>query len=106
MQVRWSLDAIEDLDNLFEYIAEDSVDNAMQFVLKIRERANDLAFDPKQGVEIPELNDERFRKLYYKGYAIVYEIQENSILVHEVYNQYRKFVRTFKLKYCKGVTVW
>lgn len=98
MQVRWSPDAIEDLDNLFDYIAEDSVDHAMQFVLKIRERANNLAIDSKQGIEIPELDDERFREVYYKGYTIIYEIQEDSIIVHEVYNQFRKFIRTYRRK--------
>lgn len=29
---------------------------------------------------------------------IVYEIQEDSIIVYEVYNQYRKFIRTYRRK--------
>lgn len=44
MQVRWSPDAIEDLDNLFDYIAEDSVDHAMQFVLSMRIETGKVLF--------------------------------------------------------------
>ena len=62
MEVIWSPDSMEDLDFLFEYIAEDSVENAMEFIMQVRERANALADVPRQGRKIPELdNDYNYR---------------------------------------------
>ncbi|MBQ5445700.1 MAG: type II toxin-antitoxin system RelE/ParE family toxin [Lachnospiraceae bacterium] len=96
MEVIWSPDSMEDLDFLFEYIAEDSVENAMEFIMQVRERANALADVPRQGRKIPELDNDKFREVFYKEYTIVYEIQEDCILIHEIYNQRRIFIRTYK----------
>ena len=94
-KLEWSPDALEDLDIIWMYIAEDSVERASTFVEELQAQARKLIDVPRTGVVIPEINDEMFREKYYKGYTIVYEIGQDDIRVHEVYNQHRIFIRTY-----------
>lgn len=78
-KLEWSPDALEDLDVIWMYIAEDSVERASTFVEELQAQARKLIDAPRTGVVIPEINDEMFREKYYKGYTIVYEIRQDAI---------------------------
>lgn len=95
LDVKWSKDALEDLDIIWEYIADDSVDNADSFVEQIIGEAEKICKVPKSGTVIPELGNDNFREYFYKGYTIVYEIADSYILIHEVFNQKRIHIRTY-----------
>lgn len=96
MRLEWSPDAVDDLDNIFDTIAEDDVERAYSCIEEIREQAANLLYAPKSGIAIPELGNERFRERHYKMYTIVYEIRVESILIHEVYHQRRIHIRSYK----------
>lgn len=98
-ELEWSPDALDDLDDIWDYIAMDSPDNASDFISEIQDKAEEVAksdLTDKFGTPIPEIGDDRFRELHYKGYNIVYEIRQNAIRVHEVYNQKRIYIRSYK----------
>ena len=95
MKLEWSPDALEDLDIIYDVIAQDNADAAERFITELRAKAGNLLVSPRMGVKIEELNDETFRELHYHGYTIVYEIRQNAIRIHEVYNQRRIFIRTY-----------
>lgn len=96
MELQWSPDAVDDLDDIYDIIAEDDADRAYSFVEEIREQALNLLYAPRSGIMIPELGREEFRERHYKMYTIVYEIRENSLLIHEVYYQRRVHIRSYK----------
>ena len=96
MKLEWSPDALDDLDEIYEVIALDDEDVAQRFISQLQEKARNLLDSPRIGVIIEELNDESFREFHYKGYTIIYEIQKDAIRVHEVYNQRRIFIRTYR----------
>lgn len=96
MNLEWSPDALDDLDTIYEVIALDDEDVAERFIEELRTKAKTLLTSPKIGIKIEELDDKAFRELHYKGYTIVYEICENAIRIHEVYNQKRIFIRTYR----------
>ena len=73
-KLEWSPDALEDLDVIWSYIAEDNVERASSFVEELQAQARKLVDAPWTGVIIPELNEEEYREKYYKGYTIVYEV--------------------------------
>lgn len=95
-RLEWSPDALDDLDGIFETIAEDDVERAISFIDEIREQAANLLIAPKSGIMIPELGREEFRERHYKMYTIVYEIRDEVILVHEVYQQRRIHIRSYR----------
>ena len=95
MSLEWSPDALEDLDAIYEVIALDNEDAAFRFVEELRSKARTLLTTPRIGIQIEELDNEAFRELHYKGYSIIYEIRDEAIRVHEIYNQRRIFIRTY-----------
>ncbi|BCJ98409.1 type II toxin-antitoxin system RelE/ParE family toxin [Anaerocolumna chitinilytica] len=94
MQLEWSKDAVEDLDTIWEYIAEDNMDRAFSFIEELRAEARKLPDNPMMGKKIPELNDETYREWFYKEYTLVYQVTEKSVIIHEVYNQKKYFIRS------------
>lgn len=96
LDLEWSPDAVDDLDLIWDIIAQDDVDAADVFIDRLRDEARDICRIPKKGHIITEFENENFREVYFKGYTIVYEIREEYILIHEVYNQKRIFIRAYK----------
>lgn len=94
MQLKWSKDAIEDLDNIWKYIAADNIMRAFSFIDELRVEAKRLADNPMIGIKIPEINDTNFREWFYRDYTLIYEIVGNAVLIHEVHNQKRYFIRS------------
>ena len=70
--------AYTDLDNIDNYIAEDSPLIAQQFIRRIFERIGQLAEFPESGKIVPEFNDRQVRELILKRYRIVYRILHSS----------------------------
>ena len=103
MIVDWTLPAIEDLDSIQEFIATDreSLDDAYSFIYELLSLGDSLCDDStaKRGTPAPWINDDNIRELYYKGYTLVYEIDGNTVHIHEVYNQKRVHLRYAKRRY-------
>lgn len=94
MQLEWSKDAVEDLDNIWEYISLDNIMRAFTFIDELRAEAKKLADNPMIGIKIPEINDTNFREWFYRDYTLIYEIVGNVVMIHEVHNQKRYFIRS------------
>jgi plasmid stabilization system protein ParE len=83
-QVRWSLTAGNDLQDIENFIARDSVLHAIAFVDRVVESAETLLKTPHIGRIVPEFNRPDLRELIFRGYRIVYLIQDNEILILRV----------------------
>ena len=100
MRVEWTLPAIEDLDTIQEFIAKDqeSLGYAYDFVNELLDLGDSLVDDSTalRGTPAPWASDSNVRELYYKGHTIVYEIIDDTVRIHEVYDQ-----RRVNLRYAK-----
>ncbi len=100
MRVEWTLPAIEDLDNIQDFLAKDieSLDDAYDFINEILDLGDSLQDDgtASRGTPAPWINDANIRELYYKGYTLVYETIGDVVYIHEVYNQKRIHLRYAK----------
>lgn len=93
MRVRWTRPALKDLDDIENYIAEDDVNRAANFVDKLIDLGESLEFDWERGTQAKWTNDNSIKEIYYH-YTIIYEIMENEIQIHEVHN-WAKMIRHF-----------
>lgn len=85
--VIWIDQVIEDLDNIAEYIAQDSLKYAAITVNKLFQRTEILKAHPKIGRIVPETNQESIRELIEGNYRIIYEIvSEDRIEILTVYH--------------------
>jgi len=79
MNILWTEPAIEDLRNLYGYIARDSEVYASSFVQRIILAVDKLTDFPRLGRSVPEADQETIRELLYQNYRIIYRIQSELI---------------------------
>lgn len=86
----WTDQAIDDLDDIGNYIAENSERYAKLTVQKLIERIQILKEFPLAGRIVPEKNDENVRELIERNYRILYEvISANEINILAIYHSAR-----------------
>ena len=83
VEVNWSARALDDLNDVWRYIAQDSVRYADLMALKFTGSTRLLRTHPKLGKPVPKLGRPDVRELLIEGYRLVYWI-ENEFRVHVV----------------------
>ncbi len=90
MIVTWSQQAGENLVDLEEFIARDSLKRAARFVDALIDHAEDiLADNPRSGRTVPEIGNPDIRELIYRGYRIVYRLNGDRIEILTVFEGHR-----------------
>jgi plasmid stabilization system protein ParE len=86
----WTDQAIDDLADIGNYIAENSERYAKLTIQKIYKRTEVLKTFPQSGRIVPEKNEENVRELIEGGYRIIYEIaSEYLIYILTIYHSAR-----------------
>ena len=83
-QVRWSLSAGNDLQDIEDFIARDSVLHAITFVDRVVESTETLLKMPQIGRMVPEFNRPDLRELLFRDYRIVYLLQDDATFILRV----------------------
>lgn len=79
MKILWTEPAIEDLRNLYSYIAKDSEVYASSFVERIILAVEKLTNFPRLGRVVPEADKETVRELLLNNYRVIYRINGELI---------------------------
>lgn len=86
----WTDQAINDLSDIGDYIAENSEKYAKLTIEKLFEKTNLLKTFPQAGRIVPEKNEENIRELIEGNYRIIYEIvSPNQINILTIYHSAR-----------------
>ncbi len=80
-RVTWSPEAVEDIESIAEYIERDSSFYAQSVVSQILEVSRNIREFPFIGRVLPEIGDENIRERVVYSYRLVYEIQQQRILI-------------------------
>ena len=82
MRIKITEEAQTDFRNMFEYYYEETLDAeyTRRIMQDIREKIENLKIFPyRYPATIPD--DESIRTMYYKRYAIQYEVQESAVVI-------------------------
>ena len=91
-KVIWVDTAENDLNGIIDYIAKDSINNAINIFHKIKNKCSNLCIYPYRGRVVPELKDYGvllYRELIIEPWRIIYRITENNVLVLSVIDSRR-----------------
>ncbi len=80
-KVKWSPEAIEDVESIAEYIARDSQFYARATVTKIIDFSRSVGKFSQMGRIVPEFNDSKIRERLVYSYRLVYKIERAHILI-------------------------
>ncbi len=81
IKVKWSLEAVEDVEAIADYISRDSKFYAQATVSKIIDFSRSVAKFPQMGRIVPELNNKKIRERLIYSYRLVYKIERTYILI-------------------------
>lgn len=97
MKIIISEEAHKDIEEIFKYIAKDSLRYAEETVKNIYKKINDLQKSPYIGRYIPNLVNKECREIIYKSYKIVYTISEfkGEIYIQFIVHSSRNFKSIF-----------
>ena len=83
-RIAWSQRALQDVETIASYIAEDSLAYAATVVRTIVNQVKMLASFPRAGRKVPEFDDENIRELIAYSYRIIYRFEQEEILIAAV----------------------
>jgi len=85
-EVRWTLQAADDLETIVKYIARDSEHYASLFAIKIVATIELLSFSPKRGRVVPEVKKENIRETFFGNYRIIYRLRSDVVEILTIYH--------------------
>jgi len=85
-QVRWTSQAVDDIESIAEFISQDSIHYASLFVSDILAAVERLEHFPQIGRVVPELNDLVIREIILGDYRIVYRLSGETAEVLTVFH--------------------
>jgi toxin ParE1/3/4 len=98
VEINWTEQSLEDVNNIAEFIAKDSIKYANIQVELFFERTHILKTMPLSGKIVPETNKTKIRELNSGNYRIIYKIvNKQRIDILTIHNGYRLLKKT-KLK--------
>lgn len=79
--VVWSPKALEDVETIATYVADDSISYAKAVVRKIFDATRNLSNFPYSGRIVPELSDDTVREKIAHSYRVIYKVEEETVTV-------------------------
>jgi addiction module RelE/StbE family toxin len=79
-RVRWTLQALDDVDAVCDYIARDAPRTAKRFGRRFFEAVEPLERHPHSGQIVPELRRDDIREVRLRRYRIIYRVRSEDLL--------------------------
>jgi toxin ParE1/3/4 len=100
MEVIWTQEALERLEDIYHYLAvqEHAPQAARDVLNRILERDTQIQQMPQSGRVVPDFNSPNLRELLEGSYRIIYLIQSDRILIISVMHQSRLLPRVKEIK--------
>lgn len=93
MKIIWTKSAVLNLENIKNYISQDSQYYAIELTEKIIGAVEKLSIFPRLGREVPEIKKENIRELIYGNYRILYRIDLEILYIIAIIHAARDLSR-------------
>ena len=91
VEINWTELAVQDLKDIYDYIAQDSEKFALLTVNKFYFEADYLKDFPKIGRIVPEFKSSAIRERIIGNYRLIYFVKSKSeVVILRVYSSWRK----------------
>ncbi|UOB19431.1 type II toxin-antitoxin system RelE/ParE family toxin [Abyssalbus ytuae] len=94
VQINWTVQSVNDLKSIADYISVDSVKYAKLQIIRIKTRTFILKSQSHAGKIVPEINKSNIRELIEGNYRIIYKIvSEQQVDILAVHHSSRDLLR-------------
>ena len=73
--VRWSLQAVQDLEEICNYLAQSSAHYAGVFAQRVMSIIESIPLNPRSGSIVPEYDRDDLRERFLHNYRIIYRLR-------------------------------
>jgi len=87
--IRWTEQAVDDLEAIVNYISTGSDHYARLLVTDVFAAIERAALFPNAGRIVPEANNPEFREILLGSYRIIYRIKYEAIVIYSIYHSAR-----------------
>lgn len=87
MQIKQQRKFSDEFKQIFEYIAKDKLSAAKKFKADLISQIKEIPNFPYKYRKSIYASDEKLRDMSFRGYVIVYRIEETAIVVITIFNQ-------------------
>ena len=85
-EVKWTLQALDDLESICLFIGRDSPQAAAVFAQRAFQSTDPLVNFPRLGRVVPELEIENIREIILGNYRVIYRIEDEQVQVLTVHH--------------------
>lgn len=89
MKIIWSKTASIKAEEISDYIAQDSINEAKEWISQLLSEVERLDVFPELGRVVPNFDDNSLREIIFGNYRIIYEIRRNTIEILTVWHSKR-----------------
>lgn len=90
LKVFWTENAIQDLLGIKNFISQDSITRAEEWLIELYAAGENLAQFSSRGRIVPEFNQDNLRELLIEHYRLVYRIKSVSVEIITVFEGHRQ----------------
>ncbi len=83
-KIKWTLRALNDLHDIYEFIAKDSKRYAQIEIENIQNAVSNLISFPLMGRNIPEFPHLPYREILVSNYRVIYRLEGETVIVMSV----------------------
>lgn len=76
MRIEWSPLALERVEDIAQYIAQDDPEAARRWVVELFDIVGPLADFPESGRVVPEVGVSRIREVIFGAYRVIYSVRD------------------------------
>ncbi len=84
-RIEWNSRSLEDLNEIYDYIARDSKSYANLFIKKLYDSVQKLNQFPNIGKIVTEINIQSVRELIFQNYRIIYRISNDIVEIITIF---------------------
>lgn len=85
-EIRWTPQAVDDIEAIADYIALDSEHYSKLFVLNIVAAVERLKTFPERGRIVPEVQKTDIREIFFGSYRIIYRYRSSVVEILTIYH--------------------
>jgi toxin ParE1/3/4 len=78
-RLRWSLQAAQDLEDICDFLAQDSEQYACVFARRVMAIIKSIPANPRLGSMVPEYNRDDLRERVFHSYRIIYRLRGQAV---------------------------
>jgi toxin ParE1/3/4 len=81
MQIRFSPQALRDLEDIHAFISRDNPEAATRWIARLISSARRAAKTPRAGRMLPEIGEPEIREVLLRTYRIIYRLEPKRVVV-------------------------